>query len=94
MLSIEFASLSDRGRVRMNNEDSHGQFVPDTTAELEERGVVFVAQFGPLILDFGAWCSETEYGAFASRHPASAVELGSPLHQLGHEQMVADQVLP
>jgi PPM family protein phosphatase len=46
MISIEHASLSDRGRVRMNNEDSHGQFVPDTTAELEERGVVFVVADG------------------------------------------------
>ena len=46
MLSIEFSSLSDRGRVRMNNEDSHGQFVPETAAELEERGAVFVVADG------------------------------------------------
>src|SRR5712675_1163783 len=46
MLAIEFASLSDRGRVRLNNEDARGQFVPETTAELEERGVVFVVADG------------------------------------------------
>jgi protein phosphatase len=46
MLTIDFASLSDRGRVRLNNEDSHGQFVPDTDAEIEERGVVFVVADG------------------------------------------------
>jgi serine/threonine protein phosphatase PrpC len=46
MLTIEFASLSDRGRVRLNNEDAHGQFVPDTSAEIEERGEVFVVADG------------------------------------------------
>ncbi|HEX6791805.1 MAG TPA: Stp1/IreP family PP2C-type Ser/Thr phosphatase [Candidatus Krumholzibacteria bacterium] len=46
MLTIEFASHSDRGRVRMNNEDSHGQFVPETPEEIAERGVVFVVADG------------------------------------------------
>src|SRR4026209_1491811 len=46
MLSIDFASQSDRGRVRMNNEDAHGQFVPESPAELEERGAVFVVADG------------------------------------------------
>ncbi|HET6350097.1 MAG TPA: Stp1/IreP family PP2C-type Ser/Thr phosphatase [Candidatus Krumholzibacteria bacterium] len=46
MLSIEYASLSDRGRVRTNNEDACGQFVPETNAEIEERGVVFVVADG------------------------------------------------
>jgi protein phosphatase len=30
----------------MNNEDSHGEFVPDTPGEVEERGVVFVVADG------------------------------------------------
>jgi protein phosphatase len=46
MLSIHFASLSDRGRVRSNNEDSAGYFVPEGTEELEERGAVFVVADG------------------------------------------------
>jgi protein phosphatase len=46
MLTIDFASLSDRGRVRLNNEDAYGEFVPATTAEVEERGVVFVVADG------------------------------------------------
>lgn len=46
MLSIEFSAQTDRGRVRLNNEDSHGQFVPDTPAEIDERGVVFVVADG------------------------------------------------
>jgi len=46
MLAIDFASLSDRGRVRLNNEDAYGEFVPETTPEVEERGVVFVVADG------------------------------------------------
>lgn len=46
MLAIDFASLSDRGRVRLNNEDAYGEFVPATTAEVEERGIVFVVADG------------------------------------------------
>lgn len=46
MLAIDFASLTDRGRVRLNNEDANGQFVPETSAEIEERGVVFVVADG------------------------------------------------
>ena len=48
----------------------------------------FVERFGPLILDFGAWCSETEYGAFVARHPASAGDVHSYLLQLGHERFM------
>jgi len=46
MLTIEFASLSDRGRVRLNNEDSCGQFIPATDLEMEDKGVVFVVADG------------------------------------------------
>ena len=46
MLSVDFASLSDRGRVRLNNEDSCGQFVPETASEVDERGMVFVVADG------------------------------------------------
>ncbi len=48
----------------------------------------FVAAFGPLILDFGAWCVDAEYGAFVSRHPASALDLSSSLLQLGYERFM------
>ncbi len=46
MLKLEFASLSDRGRVRLNNEDAHGNFVPETAEELAEKGAVFVVADG------------------------------------------------
>jgi len=46
MMTLEFASLSDRGRIRLNNEDACGHLVPSTPAELAERGAVFVVADG------------------------------------------------
>jgi protein phosphatase len=46
MLTIEFASLSDRGRIRQNNEDACGHFVPATQQEMEDLGAVFVVADG------------------------------------------------
>ncbi len=46
MTKLEFASLSDRGRVRANNEDACGHIVPEDPAELEEKGAVFVVADG------------------------------------------------
>jgi len=46
MLTLDFSSLSDRGRVRMNNEDSCGQFVPTTDDQMNDIGAVFVVADG------------------------------------------------
>jgi len=46
MLKLDFASLSDRGKVRLNNEDACGHLVPATPAELAEKGAVFVVADG------------------------------------------------
>ena len=46
MLTLEFASLSDRGKVRLNNEDACGHLVPGTPVELAEKGAVFVVADG------------------------------------------------
>jgi hypothetical protein len=55
---------------------------------IQSLAAAFVTEFGPLIQDFGAWCSDTEYGAFVSRHPVSSLDLTSPLLQLGHERFL------
>lgn len=46
MMTLEHASLSDRGRVRQNNEDSCAIFVPEGEGELADRGAVFVVADG------------------------------------------------
>jgi protein phosphatase len=46
MMAFEHASLSDRGRVRQNNEDACAHFVPEGAGELADRGAVFVVADG------------------------------------------------
>jgi serine/threonine protein phosphatase PrpC len=46
MMTLEHASLSDRGRIRQNNEDSCAVFVPEGAGELADRGAVFVVADG------------------------------------------------
>lgn len=45
-MKLEYATLSDTGRVRENNEDSFGAFVPDDDAALKSRGALFVVADG------------------------------------------------
>jgi serine/threonine protein phosphatase PrpC len=45
-MHIQHASLSDRGKVRENNEDSHGHVVPEDEAVLDERGALFIVADG------------------------------------------------
>jgi len=55
---------------------------------VRNAAVQFVKTFGPLILDFGAWCCDTEYGAFATRYPSMAADMTSPLRLLGDERFL------
>lgn len=45
-MNITHASLSDKGRIRENNEDSHGHVVPEDEAKLHDRGALFVVADG------------------------------------------------
>ena len=46
MLEVEFAQISDRGRVRPGNEDSLGHVVPATPQEAQTRGWLFAVADG------------------------------------------------
>jgi serine/threonine protein phosphatase PrpC len=46
MLELEFAHLSDRGRAREGNEDSLGQVVPATPAQVHSHGWLFALADG------------------------------------------------
>jgi protein phosphatase len=46
MLDLEFAELSDPGKVRSDNEDCLGHVLPETAAEVQSRGWVFVLADG------------------------------------------------
>jgi protein phosphatase len=45
-MKIDYASMSDPGRVRDNNEDACGAFVPDGESERREKGSLFVVADG------------------------------------------------
>jgi protein phosphatase len=45
-MRIEYASLTDTGQVRQNNEDSYGEFVPEDAAAFESKGALFVVADG------------------------------------------------
>jgi len=45
-MRLEYASVSDTGRIRTNNEDAFGVFVPSEVDELEARGALFIVADG------------------------------------------------
>jgi len=59
MLDVEFAQLSDPGRVREHNEDYLGYFLPATPEEMRSRGCLFVLADGVGGHDKGEVASHT-----------------------------------
>lgn len=59
MLDLEFAQLSDPGRVREQNEDYLGYVVPTTPEEVRSRGWLFVLADGVGGHDHGEVASRT-----------------------------------
>ncbi len=58
-MDVEFAELSDTGRVRQGNEDSLGHFTPASTEEARARGWLFALADGVGGLDRGEVASRT-----------------------------------
>jgi len=58
------------------------------SASVQSLAVEFVGDYGPLILDFGVWCHDSAYGAFVSRHWATASDPSSWLLFLGSERFL------
>lgn len=59
MLDISFGQASDPGKVRTNNEDSLGSFVPDSRHEARMRGFLFAVADGVGGMDLGEVASAT-----------------------------------
>jgi serine/threonine protein phosphatase PrpC len=53
MLDVVFGQQSDPGKIRSNNEDAMGAFVPRTRQEARSRGWLFVVADGVGGMDFG-----------------------------------------
>jgi protein phosphatase len=59
MLDIQFGQASDFGKVRTNNEDSMGSFVPSTRAQRRSHGYLFAVADGVGGMDLGEVASAT-----------------------------------
>lgn len=59
MLDLQFAQASDPGKVRTNNEDSMGSFVPKSRQEARSHGYLFAVADGVGGMDLGEVASAT-----------------------------------
>lgn len=59
MLDIQYGQASDPGKVRTNNEDAQGCFVPDSRHEARSRGYLFLVADGVGGMDLGEVASAT-----------------------------------
>ena len=59
MLDVQFGQASDFGKVRTNNEDATGSFIPSSRQQARSHGFLFVVADGVGGLDFGEVASAT-----------------------------------
>ncbi|MGC9223588.1 MAG: PP2C family protein-serine/threonine phosphatase [Terracidiphilus sp.] len=75
MLDVQFGQASDFGKVRTNNEDSCGSFVPASRQQARSHGFLFVVADGVGGLDLGEIASATAVrvltDGFAKAQPGS-----------------------
>ena len=77
MLDVQFGHASDFGKVRTNNEDSCGSFVPASRKQARSHGFLFVVADGVGGLDLGEIASATAVNVltdgFAKAPPGSVL---------------------
>jgi protein phosphatase len=59
MLDVQFAQVSDFGKVRTNNEDAMGSFIPSSRKQARTHGYLFAVADGVGGMDFGEVASAT-----------------------------------
>jgi protein phosphatase len=59
MLDVQFGQASDFGKVRTNNEDAMGSFIPSTRQQARSHGFLFVVADGVGGMDLGEVASNT-----------------------------------
>ena len=65
MLDVQFGQASDFGKVRTNNEDAMGSFVPASRAQTRSHGFLFVVADGVGGMDLGEVASSTAVSVLA-----------------------------
>lgn len=83
-MDVEFAQLSDTGRVRHGNEDYLGRFTPGSTEEVRARGWLFALADGVGGHDLGEVASKTAIESLVAdfRDCSAAEPLGALLTRL------------
>src|SRR5208337_3401852 len=59
MLDVQFGQASDFGKVRTNNEDAMGSFIPDSRKQARSHGYLFAVADGVGGMDLGEVASAT-----------------------------------
>lgn len=77
MLDVQFGQASDPGKVRTNNEDSLGSFLPKSRQETRSHGFLFVVADGVGGMDLGEVASATAVGVVTDEF--SKAQAGSML---------------
>ena len=62
MLDVQFGQASDFGKVRTNNEDAMGSFIPSSRQQARSHGYLFVVADGVGGMDLGEVASSTAVG--------------------------------
>ncbi len=69
MLDVVFGQASDPGKVRTNNEDSMGSFIPASRSQARSHGYLFVVADGVGGMDFGEIASSTAVSVLTDEFP-------------------------
>jgi serine/threonine protein phosphatase PrpC len=67
MLDVQFGQASDFGKVRTNNEDAMGSFIPSTRQQARSHGFLFVVADGVGGMDLGEVASSTAVSVIAEQ---------------------------
>ncbi len=71
MLDVVFGQASDPGKIRTNNEDSMGSFVPSSRHQARSHGYLFAVADGVGGMDLGEIASSTAVGVLVSEFEKS-----------------------
>jgi protein phosphatase len=80
MLEIQFGQASDFGKIRTNNEDSMGSFIPTSRQQARSHGYLFAVADGVGGMDLGEVASATAVSVLATEFPKA--QAGSMLNSL------------
>jgi protein phosphatase len=69
MLDVQFGQVSDFGKVRKNNEDAMGSYIPSSRREARSHGYLFAVADGVGGMDFGEVASATAIKTLIAEFP-------------------------